>query len=286
MLVGLLALSAMTALGADAADDTAPTAVEQGRLQNKQLTESSGLVASRLTRGVLWTVNDSGHDPAVFAIGERGEDLAQFRVLDVGRGDWEDIGTASLNGTDVLVIGDIGDNLSQRHQRALHVIPEPAVSPERRRVRGELRPLRTVRYRYPDGAHDCEAMAVEPDGSQVVLVVKTWWGAAAVFSVSLAAGKDVRVAQPLGNVPIAWATAGAMASDGRAMLIGTYSAAFLFRRGVGEPWGKALARAPVRIPLPTRPQGEGLTFSADGRSLFASSEGAGSVLWRIPLAAP
>jgi hypothetical protein len=258
----------------------------QGKLQNAALTESSGLAASRQNPGVLWTLNDSGNDPQVFAIGEHGEDLATYRVLGVGRGDWEDIGTARLDGTDVLVIADIGDNLHRRTQRALHLVPEPSVDAGRRGVRGELRPLRTIRFRYPDTAHDCEAVAVEPDAKRALLVAKTWWGGAPVFSVSLTAGTRVRVAEPVGSIPVSWATAGSMSVDGRRLLVGTYGAAYVYRRGVGEPWAAALGRSPERIALPARPQGEGSAFSTDGRSIFACSEGAHSGLWRVPIAVP
>ena len=117
-------------------------------------------------------------------------------------------------------------------------------------------------------------------------MAKTWWGSAPVFSVSLSAGSRVRVAEPLGSIPVSWATAGSMSVDGRRLLVGTYGAAYLYRRGVGEPWATALRRSPERIELPVRPQGEGAAFSTDGRFIFACSEGAHTVLWRVPIAAP
>jgi hypothetical protein len=232
---------------------------------------------------VLWTLNDAGNPPVVFAIGEHGEDLASFRVAGVANGDWEDIGAARLDGTDVLVVANTGDNLHRRPQRAVLILPEPTVDPAKRQVRGTIRPLRTVTFRYPDKPHDCEAIGVEPDASRALLIAKTWWGSAPVFALDLRAGSQVRVVEPLGSVPVSWATAASISADGRRLVVGTYGAAYLFRRGVGEPWATALGRPPETIAVPVRPQGEGIAFARDGRSIFASSEGRGSVLWRVPL---
>ena len=37
--------------------------------ENQRIRESSGLAPSRLSREVLWTINDSGHPPELFAVG-------------------------------------------------------------------------------------------------------------------------------------------------------------------------------------------------------------------------
>jgi hypothetical protein len=47
----------------------------------------------------------------------------------------------------------------------------------------------------------------------------------------------------------------------------------------------SLAATPVRIPLPDSPQGEAITFSADGAALLVASEGLPSDLTRVPLSA-
>lgn len=256
--------------------------VEQGRLQDPDLSESSGLAVGRRNPGVLWTMNDSGHDPFVFAVGLHGEDVASYRVAGVGRGDWEDIATAREGGVPVLVIGDIGDNRDVRPQRLIHIVAEPALAVGARHLRGELGGVRTVHFRYPDGSHDCEALAVDPDARHALLVTKTLFAGATVFVLGLEPGREVRTAQLVGSLPLSMVTAASVSPDGRAVLIGTYTAAYLYRRAADEPWGAALAREPQRVLMPPRPQGEGVAFAADGRSIFAGSEGVHSVLWLIP----
>src|SRR5438874_9337753 len=62
-----------------------------GTLQEKAVTESSGLVASRRTPGVFWTHNDSGDGPYLYATDRKGRALAKFTVSGATNVDWEDI---------------------------------------------------------------------------------------------------------------------------------------------------------------------------------------------------
>src|SRR4051794_4913940 len=47
---------------------TFSTGVTTGNLANALITEASGIVASRMNPNVLWTHNDSGHNPEIFPI--------------------------------------------------------------------------------------------------------------------------------------------------------------------------------------------------------------------------
>src|SRR4051794_6987818 len=47
-----------------------------GRIDSREITESSGLAASRKHPGVFWTHNDSGNGPYIFAITRDGHLLA------------------------------------------------------------------------------------------------------------------------------------------------------------------------------------------------------------------
>ncbi|HJW60574.1 MAG TPA: hypothetical protein VJ931_13170, partial [Actinomycetota bacterium] len=46
------------------------------RLEDQRIYESSGLALSRRHRAVLWTHNDSGGGPALYAVGADGRTLA------------------------------------------------------------------------------------------------------------------------------------------------------------------------------------------------------------------
>lgn len=57
-----------------------------------QINEASGLAASRLHPGVLYTHNDSGDRARIFALdSEDGRMLAQYQVLPADHHDWEDM---------------------------------------------------------------------------------------------------------------------------------------------------------------------------------------------------
>ncbi|HEX5083464.1 MAG TPA: hypothetical protein VFY40_15570, partial [Blastocatellia bacterium] len=102
--------------GADSGNYKPP--VHLINLENKSINESSGIVASRRNTGVLWTHNDSGGKPFIFAFNRRGKHRGVWRVTGAGAVDWEDmaIGPGPGRGLSYLYIGDIGDNLKKRDQ--------------------------------------------------------------------------------------------------------------------------------------------------------------------------
>src|SRR5881394_1013410 len=54
--------------------------VAVGRVTDGSVTEASGLAASRRNPGVLWTHNDAGSTPRLFALSTNGTLLRSFRV--------------------------------------------------------------------------------------------------------------------------------------------------------------------------------------------------------------
>ena len=85
-----------------------------------ELTESSGLAVSRTQPGVLWSHNDSGDGPNLYAIDPSGRLLAVFPVANAAAVDWEDMSSgpcpasllarAPLEGAACLYLADSGDN--------------------------------------------------------------------------------------------------------------------------------------------------------------------------------
>src|SRR5689334_13308235 len=65
--------------------------VQTGSIQNTSITEASGIVASRLSPGVLWTHNDSGHGPQVYPMTAAGANLGTYTITGASSTDWEDI---------------------------------------------------------------------------------------------------------------------------------------------------------------------------------------------------
>jgi hypothetical protein len=152
--------------------------VVAGRLENPKIVEASGLAPSRRADGILWVHNDSGHEPAIYAISQEGKHLGTVWPAGADNVDWEDIATFMLGGRSYILIADVGDNRARRKDCGFYVIEEPdpaELSPERELI---VSIAWQVPVAYPDGPHDCEAVAVDPgaapDGSEgkVYLLLK------------------------------------------------------------------------------------------------------------------
>ena len=147
-----------------------------GTIDAPALSELSGLAASRETPGVFWVVNDGGHGARLYAISRRGTMLAQFEVPDARNRDWEALAVVSRPGRRAaLYVGDIGDNAGGRDDLVIYRLPEPVVRPgglARRTARPRVFP-----FRYPDGRHDAEAIAVDPRTGRIYVITKSLRGA-------------------------------------------------------------------------------------------------------------
>ncbi len=89
---------------------------------------------------------------------------------------------------------------------------------------------------------------------------------------------------PVGRAGQLLVTGGAVAADGRHLALRTYTDAYVWSL-TGSDVVAALATEPVRIALPDSPQGEAISFSADGASVVVASEGTPSDVTVVPLPA-
>lgn len=80
---------------------------------------------SRCNPDILWSHNDSGDLPALYAIDTHGHYLGKIDILNARAFDWEDIAVFEMHGKPYLLIADTGDNFSIRPTVSLYVLPEP-----------------------------------------------------------------------------------------------------------------------------------------------------------------
>ena len=88
---------------------------------------------------------------------------------------------------------------------------------------------------------------------------------------------------PVGTAGQVLVTGGAVSPDGRAVVLRTYTDAYVFAAPDGDVEAALTSGRRTRIALPPTGQGEGITFSADGRSLLTSTEGVPGAVHEIPL---
>ena len=114
---------------------------------------------------MIWTLNDSGNEPWIFAVDSAGRTLGIFRVTGAHNFDWESLTLSPCPAGSCLVIGDTGDNPERRPSVTLYRIPEPTVNQATAEVLTATAPADTFGLRYPDGPHDVEAMYADSIGT-------------------------------------------------------------------------------------------------------------------------
>lgn len=260
-----------------------------GNLESVELTEASGIVASRKHAGVLWLHNDSGDSARVFAASTTGKHLGTFTLAAVQAVDWEDIaiGPGPTPNADYLYLGDIGDNAAQRPEIRVNRLLEPMVSSGQSPVTVSISDVETFVLSYEDGAHDAETLLVDPVSGELLIVTKQAVGPSLVFRAGPlpSGGGSVTLTQTtslaFGVSPLLGSnltTAGDISASGAFIAIRSYTHAFLWRRGPGQSVSAALGGEPCPIPLLLQPQGESLGFAGDGQGYYTVSEGTGPPL--------
>lgn len=273
--VAAAAAGALLLLPAPAADFASPV---RGRviatLASDQVKESSGLARGLANPGVFWTHNDSGDGPRLYAFGADGaaRGVADLEGPGVRNVDWEDISSFTEGGRPFLLVADTGDNRLERTVYTLYVVPEPDLSAAGGSA--SATPSRTIRFRYEDGSHDCEAAAVDPTTGAAYLVMKVWSGKAGIYSVACRESTDDEPcrAVAIGTASLPRATGMDFSADGLRAVVVTRGDAFEFERTPGETWPEAFARKPRRVDLPHRKQGESICYGPDDATLYLTSE--------------
>ncbi|QOY62208.1 hypothetical protein INQ40_09785 [Lysobacter sp. H21R4] len=298
--LALIALTVALALGCTAQPDTAadadaPEARLSGVLLDMQMDEISGLAASHIHPGVLWMHDDGGNPARLFAVSTRGRRLATFGVEDAVKTDWEDMDAFEFQGKRYLLIADTGDNGGLRRTLQLHVVEEPTTLTNAR-----LKPAWSIAFRWPDGARDCEAVAVDAERGEILLISKKREPPELFVLPLQPPDRELLTATRVGHlagVPEpdpetlrrnpkrarldGQVTAASVSPDRRTLAVMTYRYLLLYPRGAQQDWAGAVAGTPRTSVLPWLPQAEALGWSADGESLYATGEFIPAPLYRI-----
>ena len=255
-----------------------------GTIKSDEITESSGLATSQCSRNVFWTHNDSGDKAFIFALDEKGEKLGTWKVSSAKNNDWEDIAAyKNENGECFLLVGDIGNNVRVRGEFDVYKIKEPKVSASDKSS-SKKNPRLTesaedIKFSYPDMRHDAETLMVNPRSGDIYILTKRLSGASGVYK--LAADSDFTkpiVAEKIADftvpaVPNGFLTGGDVSPDGRRIIVCDYFNAYEIvlpekEKNFDEIW----KQKPAIVELGERSQGEAVCYSADGQSIFATSE--------------
>jgi hypothetical protein len=252
-------------------------AAEPRRIENVELVEASGLVASRRNRGVFFSHNDSGGAPRIFAFDASGKDLGSFTLPTAKLVDWEDlaVGPGPVPNRSYLYVGDLGQNGGKRRVVSVYRLEEPVVAHDTKSAPIAQRIAKSDRldliYPASMGA-DAEAIFVDPLSADLYVLTKTHRGPSRVFRASAPLSKARPNALSL-VAELEWfaqksvaslVTGASISEDGTQILVRTYFQAYLFRRNLTESIPDSLRRRPCRVPLQFERQGEAIAFAPDG----------------------
>jgi hypothetical protein len=261
-----------------------------GWLVSSRLTEASGLQASYSREGDFFVHNDDGR-PDIYVIDETGTDLGQVTIVPAKNKDWEDITSVPVDDGRWIVAGDIGDNRARRKSIKLYFAEEPKPG-KNDRYAGQLELKHWLLLTYPDGPRDCESMAYDPVGDQILFLSKRD-KPPRLYSVDLETalthnqaelkflGTTSALRPPTSRDRIHWLgrsdwisqpTGFDISSDGTEAVVITYRSLYRYQRKPGEDWLSAMQRKPEEVVGPPAVQNEAIAYSVDGKAIYVTTE--------------
>ena len=277
-----------------------PVSLERtGWLASNKLNETSGMQASYSRDGDFFVHNDEGK-PVIYAVDGTGADLGLVTIVPAKNKDWEDITSVPVDGGRWIVAGDIGDNWSKRKSIKLYFIEEPQTGKDDRYAgRQELK--HRLHLTYPDGPRDCESMAYDPVGKQILLLSKRD-KPPRLYAVDLETALTQQTAEleflgttsplrsPTPRDHLRWGgrtdwisqpTGFDISADGNEAAIITYRSLYRYRRQENEDWLTAMQRKPEEVVGPPAVQNEAIAYSVDGKTIYVTTEKRPAPVYRV-----
>lgn len=239
--------------------------------------ELSGIAVSRARPGVIWT-HDDGAATDLFAFSVDGTSRGALHLAGADPIDVEDLAIAPCGASWCLYVGDLGDNDLTRTSVAVYEVVEPATTIGTVDVA-----WRRFAMAYPDGAHDAEALFVDPRDGAFYAITKVLAGASTIYRLPRVASGTATAelvgtfTPPAGDARV---TAADLAIDpcGARLLIRTHDRLFELSGSATATIGALIQAAPVRVPVADEDQGEAVAYDTDGRSYVTTGEGASPTL--------
>jgi hypothetical protein len=277
-------------LTGSASTDYAPPETA-GTIESDDIKESSGLAVSKCQPNVLWTHNDGG-EPLIFAMSTEGRHLGVWRIPNAQNVDWEDIAEfKDAAGKCFLLIGDIGTNKSKRAELTVYRVAEPVVSGTDAASSGK-RPLTSasadvMRFGYSGEMRNAETLMVHPVTGDIYILTKQDRGPSTIHRLKPVFGSAGVKTEKIADISMpadkpGLLTGGSISPDGnRVILCDLQNGYELVLRDGAVDFNDIWRQAPRRVDLGNRKQGEGVTYSADGNAIYASSEKKNPPLMRV-----
>lgn len=256
------------------------------------LTEASGLAVASADAAVLWSIDDSGHEPMLHAIDTSGVSRGATRVTGARNRDWEALAAGPCPAGRCLYVGDIGDNDENEPAVVVWRVAEPTPGA------AATSNAESLTFTWDGGPVDVEAMWVGPDTTLWFVSKRprrgrdSTWRPVRVFALPASAWRERGAARaevrdslpivPRKKRPSLWPTDAALSppnAEGiRRLAVRTYAEVFVFDTDIrtGRP---GVLRAQCSLAALREVQGEGMTW-LDATWLAFISEGRATPLQR------
>ncbi|XP_061178026.1 uncharacterized protein LOC133186749 [Saccostrea echinata] len=247
-----------------------------------QINEASGLVASRLHAGVLYTHNDSGDRARIFAVdSEDGGTLAVYDIASATHHDWEDmaVGVCPSGSGSCIYIGDVGGNYGDAGSvKNIYVVEEPKV------ISGnDTLPL-LAKLHYNWDVYDTETLMIDPTGD-VILISKVQGGRGLVGyipSIAFYTAQQFPFPQSYNitnsttlNIPLTDDVdplGGDISPNGREVVLRTHHKIYYWMVNNREYLTTLNTTEPLEVPQKKEPQGEAVSWDTRGEGYYTLSE--------------
>lgn len=230
--------------------------------------EASGIADSKANPGYLWVQQDGGNPNDIALLSHEGAMLKKINIKPVINRDWEDmaISKGPVAGTNYIYLADIGDNASAASQYFIYRFAEPTSSID------TVFSCDKITFQYPDGPHDAEAIFVDHVTNDIFIITKQD-NPSRIYKLTYPQSTGAaNTAVFIGSLSFGGATASAISTDGKEILVKTYTSVYYWKRNTAQTIEQALATVPLTLAYQLEPQGEAICFKNDNSGFFTLSE--------------
>jgi hypothetical protein len=264
----------------------------QGRpntaLPNARLHEPSGLAASRVNPNVQYVHSESNVHGMVAVSTADARVVGRYDVAIPRQWDWEDIATGPCPAGSCVYAGDIGRVNGKPNPPSTFSVyrvaePDLAAGETSGRLTGDW-----FRFRYPDKAHNAEALMVHPVTGRIYVITKDANQADVYTFPSPMPAPSATTVTTLTKVATlqrppwnghgnyhryAEVTAASIHPGANRFLVRTPYMVWEYRGTPGGSFDSALHAAPVALTAPSNEgQGESVEYAPDGSAYFTVGE--------------
>lgn len=257
---------------------------DMGILDNLEINEASGLVASHYNQDLFWTHNDSGDLPRIFLIASNGKGKLDFILKGIDNRDWEDMGIyQDAAGQSWIYIADIGDNEAKYPSYVIYRFKEPRLEDYLSNVR-IITAIEKIEFSLPDQSRDMESFLIDQRTGELFVISKRekykllYQVPSKQWNHKVEAKKIMKLnfSIPSSSMSLIerlyFLTGASVASNNEEILVRNYLEIYYWKKNYYESIPDALARKPRVVPSKLEPQGEAVAFSSSQNGFYTISE--------------